>query len=92
MSGSFILPEQLWQGLSDTPAPQLQKRCPIRFGATRQGCRESLFCHRDSGAFQAVLVLQRDMGEVHARAKLAMLLVTRGMRLPKREIISRLLT
>ena len=39
-----------------------------------------------------MLVLQRDMGEVHARAKLAMLLVTRGMRLPKREIISRLLT
>lgn len=39
-----------------------------------------------------MLALQRDMGEVHARAELAMLLVTRGMRLPKREIISRLLT
>jgi hypothetical protein len=51
-----------------------------------------LFCHRNSGAFQAVLALQRDRGEVHARAELAMLPVARGMRPPKREIISRLLT
>ena len=49
--------------------------------------RESLFCHRNSGAFQAVSAPQRDMGEVHARAELAMLLVARGRRLPKREII-----
>jgi len=91
VSDSFILHESLWQGLSDTPALQLQKRCPTRFGATRQGWRESWFCHRNSGAFQAVLAPQRDMGEVHARAELAMLLVARGMRLPKPEIISRLL-
>lgn len=52
---------------------------------------ESLFCHQSSAELQAVLAMQRHIGEVHARAQIPVQLVARGMRLLKREIIKHLL-
>jgi diguanylate cyclase len=52
---------------------------------------ESLFCHRNIEELKAVLAMQKHIGEVHARADIPLNLVARGMRLLKREIITRLL-
>lgn len=52
---------------------------------------ESLFCHQNSEELQAVMAMQRHIGEVHARANIPVHLVARGMRLLKREIIACLL-
>jgi diguanylate cyclase len=52
---------------------------------------EQLFCHETPEELQGVLVMQRHIGEVHSRANIPAELVSRGMRLIKREIIQRLL-
>jgi diguanylate cyclase len=52
---------------------------------------ERLFCHQNSEELEAVLAMQRHIGEVHARAEIPVHLVARGMRLLKREIITSLL-
>ena len=51
---------------------------------------ERLFCHKNSDELKAVLAMQRHIGEAHARAEIPVNLVARGMRLLKREIVSRL--
>ncbi len=52
---------------------------------------ERLFCYETTDELQAVLAMQRHIGEIHARADIPVHLVARGMRLLKREIIQRLL-
>ena len=52
---------------------------------------ESLFCHETDAELQAVLAMQRHIGEVHARASIPAQLVARGMRMLKIEIIKRLI-
>ena len=51
---------------------------------------ESLFCYQNKEELQAVMAMQRHIGDVHARADIPVHLVARGMRLLKREIIARL--
>ncbi|PKO59531.1 MAG: diguanylate cyclase [Betaproteobacteria bacterium HGW-Betaproteobacteria-13] len=51
---------------------------------------ERLLCHDSEAELQAVLAMQRHVGEVHARAEIPLQLVARGMRLLKREICSRI--
>lgn len=53
---------------------------------------EKLFCHQSLAELEVVLAMQRHVGEVHARAEIPVHLVARGMRVLKREIISRLLS
>lgn len=52
---------------------------------------ERLFCHESVADLEVVLAMQRHVGAVHARAEIPVHLVARGMRLLKREIITRLL-
>ena len=52
---------------------------------------DRLFCYETEDELQAVLALQRHVGEVHARSEISVYLVARGMRLLKREIAQRLL-
>jgi diguanylate cyclase len=47
---------------------------------------ESLFCATSLEELSAVLAMQRQVGEVHARAEIPVNLVSRGMRVLKREI------
>ena len=52
---------------------------------------DRLFCYETDEELQAVLALQRHVGEVHARSEISVFLVARGMRLLKREIAHSLL-
>jgi diguanylate cyclase len=52
---------------------------------------DRLFCYESDEELQAVLALQRHVGEVHARSEISVYLVARGMRLLKREIAQRVL-
>lgn len=51
---------------------------------------ETLFCCETVSAFEAAIAMQRQVGDVHARAEIPVNLVARGMRLLKREIQRRL--
>lgn len=51
---------------------------------------ETLFCCETASAFEAAIVMQRQVGDIHARAEIPVNLVARGMRLLKREIQNRL--
>lgn len=50
---------------------------------------ERLFCHTNEQELDAVLAMQRHVGEVHARADIPVHLVARGMRLLKRALNDR---
>lgn len=116
---------QLWQGLSETSAPGVQKALSdlvlgskselalafynfmledpgaapflsvkaveARLKPGMERWLERLFCHESIEELEAVLAMQRHIGGVHARAEIPVQLVARGMRLLKREIITRLL-